>query len=37
MELKKDVAVHRSLISDKVGSRNPSLAVSRDLDINFTN
>ena len=36
-KLRKDVAVHRSLIFDKVGIQNQGLAVSQDLDADFTN
>ena len=36
-ELKKGVTVHRSLIFDKIDSRNSGLAVSWTSDINPTN
>ena len=34
---KESVAIDRSLIFGKIDSRNPGLAISRDLDINSTN
>ena len=34
-ELRKDIAVHRSLIFYKVGVQNQSLVVSRDLNVDF--
>ena len=36
-ELRKDVAVHRSLIFDKVGVQNQGLSVSRNLDTDLAN
>ena len=36
-KLRKDVAVHRFLIFDKIDVQNQGLAISRDLDIGFAN